>query len=82
MNEDTWWYVDVIQSYYRLDCIKLHVEYVNLLLNGNFCYGENQSRKPIRERMYMYSNWTNEECETAILKEKTCHKDLEVSVVI
>ena len=47
----------------------------------NFCYGENQSRKPIRERS-MYSNWTKEECETAILKEKTCHKYLEVSVVI
>lgn len=28
------------------------------------------------------TQWTNEECETVTLKEKTCHKDLEVSVVI
>ena len=37
---------------------------------------------PSEKLRSMYSNWTKEECETAILKEKTCHKDLEVSVVI
>ena len=59
--------LDVIQSHYCLECIKLHVEYVNLLLNETFVMEKTSPENP---------------SEKAILKEKTCHKDLEVSVVI
>ena len=39
-------YIDVVQSRYCLECIKLHVEYVNLLLNETFVMEKTSPENP------------------------------------